>query len=153
MECRTSGPNAIIGITDIKSQFKLKEPDLKRLRQVKEPKPAFLGGRDSRWYLRADIEKRAEIVAAKKEKEKKDKVEAKRVQKELEKKAKAAGKARKLGEKKRKRDDDDDEDEELVADGDFESLEVEENQSRRKSQRRSIQFIREPTRPTQFGLL
>jgi len=104
---------------DIKSEFKLKNPDLKRLRSIKEPKPAFLGGRDSRSYLRADFEKRAGVVATKKEKEKKDKVEAKKAQKEGEKKAKATKKARKLGEKKRKRDDDDDEDEELVADGDL----------------------------------
>lgn len=141
MECRTSGPNAIIGITDIKSEFKLKEADLKILRQIKEPKPAFLGGRDYRWYLRGDVEKRADRVAAEKEKEKKAKVEAK-AQKEREKKAKAAGKGRKLRGTKRKRDEDEDdededEDKEFVGDDEYASLEVGENRSRKKSQRRS----------------
>ncbi|TVY21437.1 hypothetical protein LARI1_G000664 [Lachnellula arida] len=73
-QCDDCRDTSIIGVTEIKTQFKLKDDDLKDLEMVTEPKPAFLGGPDRRWYLVEQVEKRAdeklkEIEAAKKEKE------------------------------------------------------------------------------------
>lgn len=69
MECRTSHPDyAIIGVTDIKKDFKLKERELSGLAMKTEPKPAFLGGPDKRWYKLTEVEKKAEEMDKKKEK-------------------------------------------------------------------------------------
>lgn len=38
-DCRTTGSKAIIGITDAKKEFKVKDGDLEGLQMVKEPKP------------------------------------------------------------------------------------------------------------------
>ncbi|KAH8600764.1 hypothetical protein B0O99DRAFT_609420 [Bisporella sp. PMI_857] len=125
-DCRKSGKDAIIGITDIKNQFGLKEADLEGLQMVKEAKPAFVGGPDYRWYKLKDIEVRApeakkklEEEARAKEAEKKEKEEDKeaaRIAKEEDKKAKAeerekkaatkeAEKQAKAEERKRKREE------------------------------------------------
>jgi hypothetical protein len=107
--CRTSGPKAIIGITDIKKDYKLKDADVEGLEMVKEPKPAFVGGPDYRWYLKAEVEKRAAEVEKTREQEAKDKEaeaktkaaekEKKLAEKEAEKKAKAAEREKKAAEK------------------------------------------------------
>ncbi|TVY47403.1 hypothetical protein LOCC1_G001811 [Lachnellula occidentalis] len=73
-DCRNA---SIIGVSDIKSQFKLKDDDLKDLKMVTEPKPAFLGGADRRWYLVEQVEKRAEEKLKETEAAKKEKEEAK----------------------------------------------------------------------------
>jgi len=67
--CRKTGPKGIIGITDIKKNYALKDEDLDGLQMVKEPKPAFVGGPDRRWYLLKEIEKRVPVVLKKREKE------------------------------------------------------------------------------------
>jgi len=90
-ECRTSGPKAIIGITDIKKEYKLKDSDVEGLETVKEAKPAFVGGPDYRFYLKSEVEKRAAEVEKIREQEAKDK--------EAENKTKAAEKEKKLAEK------------------------------------------------------
>ena len=73
-DCRNA---SIIGVTDIKSRFKLKDDDLKDLEMVTEPKPAFLGGADRRWYLVEQVEKRAEEKLKDIEAKEKEKAEAK----------------------------------------------------------------------------
>jgi len=71
MNCRVTHPKyAIIGITDIKSQYKLKDNDLRGLRMVTEPKPAFLGGADRKWYLLKQVKARKEKILRDKEAEK-----------------------------------------------------------------------------------
>ena len=68
MECRETHPDfAIIGVTDIKKNFKLKERDLSGLAMETEAKPAFLGGPDKRWYKLSEVEKKAEEVDKEKE--------------------------------------------------------------------------------------
>lgn len=130
-ECRKDGPKGIIGITDIKTEYKLTDADVEGLQTVKEPKPAFVGGPDHRWYLKAEVVKRAAEVekireeeGAVKEKEKKSKAaekDRKAAEKEKEKLAKAeekekkrlekeAEKEKKAAEKKRKREEKDERD-------------------------------------------
>ncbi|TVY34093.1 hypothetical protein LSUB1_G006172 [Lachnellula subtilissima] len=89
-DCRNA---SIIGVTDIKSRFKLKDDDLKDLEMVTEPKPAFLGGADRRWYLVEQVKKRAE--------EKLKDVEAKEKEKEEAKDKSAGSGAAKDGKRKR----------------------------------------------------
>jgi hypothetical protein len=59
-QCEDCRKASIIGITDIESRYKLKDADLKGLKMVTEPQPAFLGGPDRRWYLVDDVKKRVE---------------------------------------------------------------------------------------------
>lgn len=94
-DCRASPEHGIIGITDIKQKHKLKEADLKGLRTTTEPKPAFLGGPDKRWYWIKEVVKRAEEV--------KSKVAIEKQRKEAEKQKKAAQKekAKELKEKEK----------------------------------------------------
>ncbi|TVY87859.1 hypothetical protein LAWI1_G006912 [Lachnellula willkommii] len=95
-DCRDA---SIIGVTELKTQFKLKDDDLKDLEMVTEPKPAFLGGPDRRWYLVEQVKKRAEekvkeVEAVKKEKEaaKKEKEAAKKEKEEAKKESAGAAK-------------------------------------------------------------
>jgi len=91
-DCRKSGPKAIIVITDIKKEFKLKDTDIDGLQMVKEDKPAFVGGPPYRWYLLKEVEKRAgEVEKIRKESAEKEK---KAAAKEEEKLAKAAARAK-----------------------------------------------------------
>lgn len=99
MECRDNHPeHAIIGVTDLKREYKLKEDDLKGLRTVSEPKPAFLGGPDKRWYLVKEVKVRKEKVVKEVEAEKAKKEK----EKERQKKEKETAKAEKEKEKKEK---------------------------------------------------
>lgn len=91
--CRDTNPDyAIIGVTDIKQRFKLKEEDLHGLDMATEPKPAFLGGADRRWYKLSEVEKRAEkVLEERMEKLEKGKAEKEEKRKEaLEKKNKGS---------------------------------------------------------------
>jgi hypothetical protein len=83
-DCRNA---SIIGVTDIKSQFKLKDDDLKGLKMVTEPKPAFLGGPDRRWYLVEQVEERAEEKLKEKEDAKKSAGASKDVKRKRDKEA------------------------------------------------------------------
>jgi len=73
--CRKTGQEGIIGITDIKKNYGLKDEDLDGLQMVKEPKPAVFAGRggrggpDRRWYKFHEVEKRAPEVMKKREEE------------------------------------------------------------------------------------
>lgn len=100
-QCEDCRAEAIIGITDIKSQFKLKDGDLKGLKMVTEPQPAFLGGPDRRWYLVEEVEKRAKEVEKKVGQEAEKKVAAKK-EKEAAKQAKENAKIEKASAKKDK---------------------------------------------------
>ncbi|KAE8447403.1 hypothetical protein EG329_010817 [Mollisiaceae sp. DMI_Dod_QoI] len=94
-QCEACRDASIIGISDIKSRFKLKDDDLKGLKMVTEPQPAFLGGPDRRWYLVEEVEKRAEEAVEKKEVAKKEKEAAKEAAKKEKEEAKEAAKKEK----------------------------------------------------------
>lgn len=91
-QCENCRKATIIGITDIKSEFGLKDGDLDGLTTISEAKEAFLGGPDRRWYLVDEIEKRAGEVE-KQRKEEAEQKEAVKKEKEAAKKAKEAEKA------------------------------------------------------------
>ena len=97
-ECRTEHPDyAIIGVTDIKKEFKLKESDLIGLAMATEPKPKFLGGPDKRWYKLSQVERKAEEAAREKEEKKKaalEKNKKKKEPKEISKSGKKEGDAK-----------------------------------------------------------
>jgi len=123
-QCEDCRNTSIIGITDIKSRYKLKDDELDGLKMVTEPQPAFLGGPDRRWYLVEEVEKRAEEQDQKKEAAKKEKEATKR-EKEVAKQEKEAAKKEKAEAKKsaaatkdikRKRDTEPDKEEEEDAD-------------------------------------
>ena len=111
-ECRTTNSEyAIIGVTDIKKKYKLKDEDLKGLDVATEAKPKFLGGADRRWYLLKDVEARAEKVLgdrredlemlklAKEEKKKETKGKAEEKKKEVKDKDKADEKKKEVKDK------------------------------------------------------
>lgn len=88
LQCEDCREGEIIGITALQQIYGLKPADLEDLKMVKEPQPAFLNRPDKKWYLIAEVEKRARAVEkekakAKREKEKKAD-EKKRVKKERE---------------------------------------------------------------------
>ncbi|KAH9216462.1 hypothetical protein DL95DRAFT_497358 [Leptodontidium sp. 2 PMI_412] len=76
-QCEDCREERIIGVSDVKVLYKLKDEDLKGLTMNSEPQPAFLGGPDRRWYLVEEVEERAEEIEKKREKEKSDKEAAK----------------------------------------------------------------------------
>jgi len=102
-DCMETPENAIIGITDIKKEYHLKDSDVSDLNMVTEPKPAFIGGPDRRWYYVADVKKRAEVVEKRTEVEKAKK-EADRKEKELEKEKKKEEREKAKAEKNRERE-------------------------------------------------
>lgn len=57
-----------------------------------EPKPAFLGGRDYRWYLVEEVEERAEKTKEEREREKRLREDERRIRKEKERREKEAEK-------------------------------------------------------------
>ncbi|KAL2075324.1 hypothetical protein VTL71DRAFT_267 [Oculimacula yallundae] len=87
-QCEGCREEKIIGVSDLKTRFGLKDTDLKGLTMKTEPKPAFLGGADRRWYLVEEVEKRAEEVEEERERIKSEK-EAVQREKEDAKKEKA----------------------------------------------------------------